>query len=373
MSNHEQPASGRRRLKAAVVGTGAISKEHLTYLAGRSPSVGEQDLVEVVAVCDLSPAAARYAADTFGGQAFTDVDRMLADTSPEVVHVLTPPSTHVDLAVRCLEAGAHVLCEKPITTGAEDLEKLLTVAADHDRQIMESHNYRFNRDFLEMERMLEAGRFGPVRSVDIRIALPVTDPAGRFGDPNLPSPIHQLPAGVIHDFTTHFSYLMMRLAGDVTFDRVAAAWSNHQQLDHFRYDDLDALLIGTGSTGAVHGRLRFESDSGPDAFTVTVRGTDGWAELDFFQPFLRTVVPRPVGSQLSPVANHVVNGWELMSDGVRNLGRKIMQITPYEGLHHMLDETYRALADDRPVPVTPDEMMQASRLVDLILAEESRF
>lgn len=373
MRSHHQERAGRP-LRAAVVGAGAISKEHLTFLAGRSPIVPDRGLAELIAVCDLSPSAARYAADTFGAdQACTDVARMLESARPDVVHVLTPPSTHVDLATQCLQAGAHVICEKPITVTAADLDKLLAIAADRERYIMESHNYRFNQGFLDMERLLDSGRLGPVRSVDIRIALPVTDPAGRFGDLNLPSPVHRLPAGVIHDFTTHFSYLLLRLTGDVVFDRTAAAWSNHAEAPHFRYDDLDALLIGTSAGGPIHARLRFEADSRPDAFTITVRGTDGWAEIDLFQPYLRVVVPRSVGSQLSPVANHVINGWELIGHGIRNIGRKIMQVSPYEGLHRMLDETYQALIDHRPVPVEPDEMLAASRLVDTLVSDRFRF
>lgn len=374
MSDHDHPRALRAPLRAAVVGTGAISKEHLTYLSGTSSVAPHRGLADLVGVCDLSPAAADYAAETFGAdRAFTDLTEMLDSTSPDVVHVLTPPSTHVDLSTQCLQAGAHVVCEKPITTTAADLDKLLTIAADHGRQIMESHNYRFNRDFLRLEDLLGSGRLGPVRSVDIRIALPVTDPGGRFGDPNLPSPTHRLPAGVVHDFTTHFSYLLVRLTGHVGFDRLAAAWSNHGRHAHFRYDDLDALLIGHGDHGPVHARLRFEADSWPDAFAVTVRGTEGWAEIDLFQPHVRVVVPRPVGSQLSPVANQMINGWELMSHGIRNLGRKIMQVSPYEGLHRMLDETYQALVEDRPVPVTPAEMLAASRLVDTLLSDRFRF
>ncbi len=374
MRAHNRPQTRRAPLRVAVMGTGAISKEHLTYLAGRSPVIPDRGLVELVGVCDQSPAAAHYAADTFGaGRAFTDLADMLESASPEVVHVLTPPASHVGLATQCLQAGAHVVCEKPITTNSPDLDKLLEIAADHGRQLMESHNYRFNHGFRQLENLLNSDRLGPVRSVDIRIALPVTDADERFGDPNLPSPIHQLPAGVIHDFTTHFSYLLLRLTGDVVFDRMATAWSNHAGLAHFRYDDLDALLIGNSDRGPIHARLRFEADSGPDTFAITVRGTEGWAEIDLFQPYLRAVLPRPVGSQLSPVANHVINGWQLMGHGIRNLSRKIMQITPYEGLHHMLDETYQALTEDRPVPVTPAEMLAASRLVDTVVSDQFRF
>ncbi len=372
--NHTPPVPDRP-LRAAVVGSGAISKEHLTFLSGRSRTVDDTaGRIELAAICDRSPISARYAADQFGaGAVYTDVAEMLStEENLDVVHILTPPSSHVPLAIQSLEAGSHVICEKPITATADELERLLAVAQQSGKAIMESHNYRFNDGFLAIRDAVDEGRLGRITEVDIRICLPVADPAGRFGDPNLPSPIHRMPAGVLHDFTTHFAYLLLGLTGDVKFHRVAAAWSNHAGIDHFRYDDLDALLIGDGDAGPIHARIRFDAGSSPDAFALTVRGTRGWMETDFFQPHLRTVVPRPGGAQLSPIVNHVANGLGLARDGITNFGRKLMQQTPYHGLHRMLDEAYRALGAGTPLPVSTDDMLAAARLVDRLLDEEVR-
>ncbi len=361
-------------LRAAVVGSGGISKEHLSFLSGQSHLTGTSvHHAQLVGVCDLSPVSAQYAARTYGeAEAFTNLNTMLAEAKPEVVHILTPPTSHVPLATACLQAGSHVICEKPITTTSAELDALLDIAAGADRRVMESHNYRFNAGTEELAEALSSGKLGTLREVEVRIALPVTDPAGRFGDPNLPSPIHQLPAGVIHDFTTHFAYLLLHFAKGVHFDRIAAAWSNHDENPLFRYDNLDALLIGTGPEGPVHGRLRFDAGAGPDQFSLRVYGSDGWAETDLFQPNIRVVMPRSGGGQLSPIVNHVVNGASLFRDGVANVGRKIMQRTPYEGLHRMLAMTYEALATGGELPVTVSDMRATSRLVDSIIADKVR-
>ncbi len=365
-------------LRAAVIGSGAISKEHLSFLSGKlkpfTDSAGPvTERIRLVGVCDLSEVAANYGAAQFGADAaYTDVATMLSEAAPDVVHVLTPPQTHVDLATMCLEAGAHVICEKPITPTAAELEQLFATADRVGRHLVESHNYRFNRGVVQLMEAIDDGSIGAVREVEIRIALPVTDPGGRFGDPNLPSPIHSLPAGVLHDFTTHFAYLLLTLARPVEFTRIAAAWSNHSGNPLFRYDNLDAVLIGRNQHGPVHGRLRFDAGAAPDTFSVRVRGSQGWAETDLFQPYNRTVLPRPGGAQLSPIVNHVVNGASLINDGIRNVGRKILQQSPYEGLHHMLDMTYAAIASGRPLPVSPSDIREASALVDRLLDDEVR-
>jgi len=348
-------------LRAAVVGLGGISHEHLAYLSGATGCGDVADKVTLAAVCDLSPAATRYAASTYrAGASYTDLDHLLAEQAPDVVHVLTPPASHLPLVSACLQAGANVICEKPITASRPELDGLLALAAERNRRLMESHNYRFNTTIVRIRQAIEAGDLGAIREVDIRISLPVTDPAGRFGDPNLPSPIHDMPAGVIHDFTTHFAYLLLHLAPGVAFDRISAHWSRYGDVDFFRFDDLDATLLGRGPDGPVHGHVRFDARCSPDTFTVTVRGSEGFAETDLFQPHLRLVGPRPGGAKLSPIVNHVVNGASLFGAGFRNFGQKLLQVGPYEGLHRMLDQTYDALRADEPMPITPEEMVAAS-------------
>jgi predicted dehydrogenase len=352
-------------LRAAVIGTGKISEEHLRFLT-RAPGVSLEG------VCDLSPSLARYAVERFGaGRPFTDAARMLAETRPDVVHVLTPAHTHVKLVTDALEAGAHVVVEKPIAPTREQFQQLWELATSKGRRIVEDHNYRFNEPVLAIERMLAGGELGEPREVDVRMSLGIRKHGGRYADENLRHASHDLPAGVIHEFLTHLCYLALRFVPmEAAPDqwRVGAAWSKHGDDSLFRHDDLDALLVA----GPVHARIRFTSHILPETFAVTVRGTRGWAEADLFQPHLRTVVPRKGGEQLSPLVNQLANGASLMTAGVRGLKNKVMQKTPYEGLRTFLGRTYKALADGTEPPVTFDDMDRASRLIDALLAEENR-
>ncbi len=366
----------QRPVRAAVVGSGAIAREHLAFLSGQSPIQPSEPVAErirLVGVCDLSEISARHGASEFGADLwYTDLDSMLAQAKPDVVHILTPPQSHQALATSCLRAGCHVICEKPVTPTHPELLELVEVAQESGRHLMESQNYRFNRPVEEIRQAIGEGQLGQIVEVEVRVALPVTDPAGRFADPNLPSPIHGLPAGVIHDVITHMVYLPLHLAGPVQFERIAAGWSNHANRPGFKFDDLDANLIGQTTDGPLHVRLRFDARGAPDTFSIHVRGTEGWAETDLFQPFVRIVRPRVGGGQLSPIANHLAGGWRLLRAGFGNVGRKIMQQSPYEGLHRMLDLTYQALAAGHPLPVTIDDMVATSELIDRLLDEKVR-
>ncbi len=360
-------SSGLPALRSAVIGAGAISLQHLDFLRSSSRS-------RLVGICDLSPVSSGIAARRFDAEdSFTDVATMLEQARPDVVHVLTPPNTHGFLATMCLERGVHVICEKPMSPTSSEAAELLAVAAKHGVHLVENHNYRFNDEILELQKVVAAGTIGDVHEVDIRMALPIRDEGSRFADENLPNPIHDMPAGVIHDFITHFAYLMNTLSGEATYERVAAVWSNHGGGDLFRFDDLDALLVGHNATGPFHGRLRFSCSTKPDLFSVVVRGSGGQAATDLFHPFLEVVGPRPGGEQLTPIVNHIVNGTKLARSGFKNFGQKLLQHGPYHGLAKFLDDTYAAFQNGQAPPVSPAQILAAAQLVDQLLeAEASR-
>ena len=347
-------------MKTAIIGTGKISEEHLVALA-------QIDCATVSAVCDLSPALARYAADRFGiPVACTDHRQLLTESKPDVVHVLTPPHTHMAITTDCLEAGAHVIIEKPVAPTNAEFQELWALAEKHNRRLIEDHNYRFNEPVLALEELVAQGRLGQVREVEVAMTLGIRAPGGRYADANLPHPSHQMPAGVIHEFITHLCYLALRFvpAEALAGAEVAAQWHNHGGGGLFKHDDLDALVVA----GQAHLRIRFTCSAKPDQFALTVRGSEGYAHCDLFQPHLHVVVPRTGGRQLSPLVNQLANGAGLAVASLRNFVNKIRQKTPYEGLHRFLRQTYAALANDLEPPVTYDDVNSASRLVDMLVA-----
>jgi predicted dehydrogenase len=344
-----------------VVGAGKISEEHLRFLAA-SP------LAELVGVCDRSRVLGAFATRRFGATAFTELNELLDRARPDVVHVLTPPGTHVELAGACLRAGAHVIIEKPVAPTHGEFLDLWSLARQAGRFLIEDQNYRFNRPIEAMRAWVDEGRLGSVREVEVRMTLPLHAAGNRYGDRNLPHPSHRLPAGVLHEFVSHLVYLALHFTPeDFWPDRVAALWSNHGGGELFRYDDLDALLVD----GPVHVRLRFDAQQAPGGFWVTVRGTRGSAETNLFQPYLRRITPRGTG-QLDPLANHVANGLSLVRSGFAGFCDKVLQRTPYEGLGRFLGRTYEALAAGGEPPIGYAEMERTSRLIDTLLREAQR-
>ena len=105
---------------------------------------------------------------------------------------------------------------------------------------------------------------------------------------------------------------------------------------------------------------------------MTVRGSKGYAETDLFQPHLRCVIPR-AGDILSPLINHFANGCDFIGSSFINFRNKIMQNTPYEGMHKLLDETYQALIKGEEPPINFQDIERTNRLVNALLHPENKF
>lgn len=345
-------------MTAAVIGTGKISDEHLRFLSNAST-------VKLAGVCDLSESMARFAADrTNADQFFTNHRQMLDEVKPDVVHVLTPPHTHFSLVKDCLQANSHVIVEKPAAPTRSEFLDLWSEAQRCGKQLIEDHNYRFNEPVQEIKRLVDSGRLGKVREVEVRMALPIRD-SGRYADENLPHPSHRLPAGVIHEFVTHLCYLALHFMPQ--YERVTASWKNYGGGGLFTFDDLDASIEG----GQVRTRLRFSCNTAPDCLTLTVRGTNGWAQTDLFHPYQWLSLQRS-GGPLSPLVNQWLNGAGFLYASVNNFRKKITQQTPYSGLHRFLERTYRSLGDGSQPPVTYQDMNNVSKLIDALLDEANQ-
>lgn len=343
------------RLRAAVIGCGAIAHEHLPYLSS-SPRV------DLAAVCDSSKVTASFMRDRFHARAaFTDAASMLQQVRPEVVHVLTPPQTHAALVTMSLEAGAHVICEKPMTGSAAETETLFAEAHKHGRALIESRNLLYNDLAVAIHRLATDGSLGSVREVDVLLSLDLT--AGPFGDLNLSGPGVHLPGGAVHDFLPHLAYLFLHFAGGPqTIDQVTGFLENRSGNARVGYDHLDALI----EAGNVRGRLRVASDIAPPAFRLIVRGTDRSAEGDFYNPFLRIEGGANVGKR-APL-EQVGSGLKLARAGVRNFFDKVRQHGTYHGMPRMLDSIYSALQAGEEPPISQADMIATARLVDRVVA-----
>lgn len=148
--------SARPPLRAAVIGAGFVGPHHVD-------AIRRCGLGEVVAISGSSLEKARRRAVQLGVPEARDVAALFADDEIDVVHICTPNASHAELAAAALEAGKHVMLEKPLALNAADADGLVRLAERHGRHAGVTFTYRGYPMIRAARELVAAGRLGPLR------------------------------------------------------------------------------------------------------------------------------------------------------------------------------------------------------------------
>jgi len=158
----------QRALRGAVIGYGFISAQgHIPAYLERARTRHDIELVAVADICGQRREASRAALP--GARVYETAEALLAAEagSLDFVDIATPPCDHAAIAHHALEAGLHVLCEKPLTTTLSDARSLLEHARRSKRVLFPCHNYKHAPVVKAIRSILASGRIGRVRSITL--------------------------------------------------------------------------------------------------------------------------------------------------------------------------------------------------------------
>ncbi|MDR1726328.1 MAG: Gfo/Idh/MocA family oxidoreductase [Acidobacteriota bacterium] len=158
------------KIRVGVVGVGSLGQHHARVYASLPGA-------ELAGVVDTAPGRAGEIAAKFGTKAFADYTELFGKV--DAVNIAAPTTLHAEIGVRCLDAGLHVLVEKPIAHTLEDADRLIQAAKDNGRILQVGHLERFNpavvalREIATRPRFFEAHRMGlfSPRSLDVDVIL----------------------------------------------------------------------------------------------------------------------------------------------------------------------------------------------------------
>jgi xylose dehydrogenase (NAD/NADP) len=157
-----------------AVNWGFLSTAHINdkLLAGAAG----YDRVDVIAVASRDAARAQaYARERGIERAYGSYEELLADRDVEAVYISLPNSLHVEWSIRAVRAGKHVLCEKPLSRRAEDVERAFDAADRADRFLMEAFMYRHNPQTTKLVELVDGGAIGRLRLVRAAFSFPLAD------------------------------------------------------------------------------------------------------------------------------------------------------------------------------------------------------
>jgi predicted dehydrogenase len=137
----------------------------------------EMPAADLVAVADLNDDRLQHIQKRYPGVHTTKNHRDFFTLNLDAVVVATPPATHYTLAKECLEAGLHVLVEKPLTLDSAHADDLIALAAERDLRLMVGHTFEYNAAVRQLKRIIASGELGDLYYIDaVRVNLGLFQP-----------------------------------------------------------------------------------------------------------------------------------------------------------------------------------------------------
>lgn len=147
-----------KKLRVGVIGCGSIAQHrHL-------PEYQINPHVELAAVCDINQERALEVAEKYGVLSYTDYNELLKSGEVDAVSVCTPNYLHSPITIAALDAGLHVLCEKPMATSKEEAEAMIAAAEKSGKVLMIGHNQRFVPSHQKARQLIQSGEIGKIYS-----------------------------------------------------------------------------------------------------------------------------------------------------------------------------------------------------------------
>ncbi|WP_127580228.1 Gfo/Idh/MocA family protein [Paenibacillus koleovorans] len=147
------------KLRIGIIGTGGIANgKHM-------PSLKRQGNVDMVAFCDIVEERAVKAANDFGAEGakvYTDYREVLKDGSIDVIHVCTPNYNHAEITIAALEAGKHVMSEKPMAISSVEARAMVEASKRTGKKLTVGYNNRFRSDSQHLKKVCQAGQLGEI-------------------------------------------------------------------------------------------------------------------------------------------------------------------------------------------------------------------
>lgn len=329
---------GSRRFRVGLVGAGYVAPFHVSALR-------QLPRVELVGITDADADRATQLVRELGlARTFASLDEMAA-AGLDVVHVLTPPAAHAEVALAAMDLGCDVLIEKPLATSVEDCDRLIAAAARLGRKAAVNHSLLGDPQVQRMLASVRAGALGEIVSAELFCSSVYPTYAGG------PLPPQYRDGGYpFRDLGVHALYLLRELLGEIHelhVDRWIRGGDPNLCFDEWRC-----------SLGCERGRglIQLSWNVRPLQYFVVVQGTHGTIRVDF-SLMLSTLrrelpVPKAIERVVNAYAEAMPPLWQVPLNAARFISGRLH---PNQGLHNSVRAFYDSLACDTPLPASLEE------------------
>ncbi|MEP7382533.1 MAG: Gfo/Idh/MocA family oxidoreductase [Gemmatimonadota bacterium] len=349
-------------LRVAVVGCGKAGENHVREICTLPGA-------RVVALCDIEPLMAEQLSDRYSiARHYGVFETMLAEERPDVVHVATPPQSHVALSRLALDRGSHVVIEKPLTLEYASAESLVQHALHRQRKLTIGHGYHFDPICLSMRRMIADGQLGEPVHVESFMGYAMD---GQFGTPVFADSghwVHGLPGKLVHNIIDHLLNKVMEFVqGD--HPTIVAHAMQRLQRDNPAFAMPDEVRIML-SDARVSAYATFSAHARPVGHHLTVYGTRNTMRLDFVAGTLTLQSTSSVPGAVGRVVATLDQSWQHLRAGGANVARIARGDFQYmTGLRTLFERFYDCVRDGTPPPIPYGEILRLSAITDQVFAQ----
>jgi len=229
-----------RPLKFSIVGCGRIAQRHAEHI---------QKLGELTGVCDIVAAKAKELAGKYKVPFFQDVDDLLkGSVEMDVVSVCSPNGMHAEHTIKALQAGHHVLCEKPMALSVQDCGEMINAAERANRRLFIVKQNRFNPPVAAVKKIIEEGRLGKIHSVQLNCFWNRNEEYYK----NSWKGTKNLDGGTLFTQFSHFIDLLYWMIGDIKEAKGYAGNFDHKGIIDFEDTGIVSVRFYNGAIGTIN-------------------------------------------------------------------------------------------------------------------------
>jgi predicted dehydrogenase len=347
-------------LNIGIVGCGKIADGHIE-------EIQKLGSARVLAVCDIEPILAEQIALRYSvPHRYTDFDLMLSGHRFDVIHIATPPHSHLVLAQKAVEAGCHVFLEKPLSLNATDGRRLIKCVQQNNRKMTINYWYNFETPALALKKFVEKGNLGDPVHIESYYGY---DLAGGFGQALLSDDrhwVHQLPGKLFQNIIDHAINKITPFLPDEPMEIIARAYRRRHLNNDCTDGVLDELRVMI-LAGGVSAYLTFCSHARPVGHFMRVYGTKNTAHIDFALRGMSVEKKQTLPSALGRLLPPFKSSWQSLRQATQN-AREFAgsRFHFFAGMNRLLSLFYESIRHDTPVPIAYAEMLRVSQIMDEI-------
>lgn len=330
-----------------IIGYGGMAGNHRKQLEKKNVRVRLKGIFDI-------DESRRAAAIEQGYIAYESTDALLADEEIDIVLVATPNDSHKELALRVLDAGKHLLCEKPVTMTSEELIEIMERAKEKGLIFTIDQNRRVNRDFITMCRAIEDGHVGKPYVIESRVE-------GSRGMPEGWRTSKAQGGGMLFDWGVHLIDQIMYFCKEKVTEIYCKMFSiNYPEVD-------DNFRLTMTFEGGLVAHIEVSTNNFIKHPRFLVYGTEGTMMVDEWVGTGKVIKPLSKDNTWSvEIAQNKVGPSKTMAPRDPSTIKEIELFEP-QGIEDNLDPTYRQLVDaieGAPLKILPEQALRVVRVME---------